>query len=52
MLQKNERRYLIFLIVMVIILIFSTIYITFNCPTCNDIFSNKYKSPVIVYKLG
>jgi predicted RNA-binding Zn-ribbon protein involved in translation (DUF1610 family) len=52
MLEKNEKVYLIVLVISVIILIFTALYFTFNCPGCGETYSRKHGKPVIVYRIG
>jgi hypothetical protein len=51
MLEKNEKTYLIVLVLISISLIFTVVYITYDCPNCNETFAKNTKRPVIIYKL-
>ena len=52
MVEKNENIYLVILVISAIILIFTSIYLTYNCPKCGETYSRKQEQPVIVYKIG
>jgi len=52
MLDKREKVYLIVLVISAIILIFSSVYFTYNCPNCGDTYDNKNDRPIIVYRIG
>jgi hypothetical protein len=52
MLVKNEKVYLIVLVISAIIMIFTVLYFTYNCPGCEEIYSKKHNKPVIVYRIG
>lgn len=51
MLEKNEKIYLIILVISMIFLIFTILYFTNNCPNY-EIYSNKNNKPIIVYKIN
>ena len=51
MLEKNEKIFLIILVVSSIILIFMALYFTNICPNCDEIYSNKEPKSVIVYQI-
>jgi hypothetical protein len=50
--NKEEKIYLIVLVISAIIITFIIIYIWNKCPNCNETYSLKSNKPVIVYKLG
>ena len=50
--ELNEKIYLIILVTSVITLIFTALFLTYNCPECNETFSRKHDQPIIVYKIG
>lgn len=52
MLDQKEKVYLIVLVISAIILIFVTLYFTYNCPNCDETYSVKEKQPIVVYKIG
>ena len=52
MLENNEKVYLIILVISTIVLIFTALYFTNNCPECGQTYSSKSSKPVIVYKIG
>lgn len=49
MLDKKEKVYLIVLVISAIILIFVTLYFTYNCPKT---YSVTDRQPIVVYKIG
>lgn len=51
MLEKNEKIYLIILVMSVIILIFMSVYIRNKCSRCDETYNKKSNQPIIVYKL-
>jgi len=51
MLDKTEKVYLVILVTSVIILIFTALYITNNCPECDRLCSKKDEQPIIVYQI-
>lgn len=52
MLEKDEKIYLIVLVTSAIILIFTTVYLSYRCPKCNETYSRKTDQPVIIYRVG
>jgi hypothetical protein len=52
MLKQNEKIYLTVLISSIIIQIFTILYITNNCPNCEEIFSRKHLKPIVVYQIN
>lgn len=52
MLEKNEKVYLIILVISMIILIFTALYFTNNCPDCDETYYNKNNKQIIVYKIS
>ena len=52
MLEKNEKVYLIILVISTIVLIFSALYFTNNCPKCDETYAATKATPVVVYKIG
>lgn len=55
MLEKNEKIYLIILVVSAIVLIFTSIYISNRCPDCDRTYavtSKNANQAIIVYRIG
>ena len=50
--KKEEKIYLIVLVISAIIITFLIIYIWKNCPECNETYSKRSHKPVIIYKVG
>ena len=50
--NKQEKIYLIGLVISAIILIFTTVYFTYNCPKCGETYNIKKDQSVIVYRIG
>ena len=52
MLNKKEKFYLIILVISAILLIFTAIYLTNNCPECDKTYSRNDDKPIVVYRIG
>ena len=52
MLNENEKIYIIILVISSILLIFTAIYLTNNCPECEKNYSRKDERPIVVYRIG
>ena len=50
--EKKEKIALIVFVLGAMALIFTIMYITFNCPRCNETYNKNKNQPVIVYKIG
>jgi transposase-like protein len=48
--KNKEKIFLLVYVLSIIALIFSIMYITFNCPRCSETYNKN--QPVIVYKIG